>query len=74
MPTNPKAYYCTEVYRKKDGTLGLRGIRYSMLKRDNGKIILNEQPPENYAVHIMYLFKNDYLRIYDKNNKIKFEG
>lgn len=68
------SYYCTEVYRKKDGTLGLRGIRYSMLKRDNGKIILNEQPPENYAVHIMYLFKNDYLRIYDKNNKIKFEG
>lgn len=68
------SYYCTEVYRRKDGTLGLRGIRYSMLKRKQGKIVLNELLPEDYAEHMEYLFKNDYLRIYDKNNKVKFEG
>lgn len=68
------SYYCVEVYRRKGGTLGLRGIRYSMLKKERGKIVLNEQLPEDYAEHVMYLFKNDYIRIYDKTEKIKFEG
>ena len=68
------SYYCTEVYRRKDGTLGLRGIRYSMLKKMQGKIVLADTLQEDYATHEVYLFKNDYIRIYDKNNKIKFEG
>lgn len=68
------SYYCTELYRRKDGTLGMRGVRYSMLKKERGKIALNEPLPEDYAAHLTYLFKNDYLRIYDKNNKVKFEG
>ncbi|MBQ7106650.1 MAG: hypothetical protein IJN93_03945, partial [Clostridia bacterium] len=42
--------------------------------KKNKKLYLATPLPENYKEHVMYLFANDYVRIFDGNNKLKFEG
>ena len=67
-------YYCIEIYRDKQNKTALRGIRYVDLVKKNKKLYLATPLPENYKEHVMYLFANDYVRIFDGNNKLKFEG
>lgn len=71
-----RSYYCVEIYKDSKGELNVQGIAMSDLVKKNGKLWLKPDfvMPENYASHVMYLFKGDYLRIYDSKNKIKFEG
>lgn len=70
---SPK-YYCTELYKSSKGELKTRGIRFVDLKKINKKLVLNKELPEDYAEHIMYLQKGDYVEIFDKNNELKFKG
>ena len=67
-------YYCIEIYKDKQNKTALRGIRYVDLVKKNKKLYLATPLPENYKEHVMYLFANDYVRIFDGNNKLKFEG
>ena len=67
-------YYCIEIYKEKQNKTALRGIRYVDLVKKNKKLYLATPLPENYKEHVMYLFANDYVRIFDGNNKLKFEG
>lgn len=67
-------YYCIEIYRDKQNKTALRGIRYVDLVKKNKKLYLVTPNPENYNEHVMYLFANDYVRIYDGNSNLKFEG
>jgi hypothetical protein len=67
-------YYCVEVYKDHKGNTKIWGIRYVDIKRKDKKLyVIKERLPEDYCSHVMYLFKNDYIRIY-KGGKIKFEG
>ena len=52
----------------------MRGIRYVDLVKRNKKLYLVTPYPEDYQEHVMYLFSNDYVRIYDGKNRMKFEG
>ena len=70
---NPNKYYCIEVYKTIDNTINLRGIRFIDLIRKKGKLQLVIDNPIDYKHHIMYLFKNDYVKVY-KNNKLLFKG
>ena len=67
-------YYCIEIYKDKQNKTALRGIRYVDLVKRNKKLYLVTPYPENYQEHVMYLFANDYVRIYDGRNHLKFEG
>lgn len=72
-----RQYYCLEVYRCKDGTTGFRGIKYSWLKKRNGKLLISADYPENYASHECYVFKGDYISILKKKKECfeaKYEG
>ena len=62
-----------EVYKTIDNTINLRGIRFIDLIRKKGKLKLVIDNPIDYKHHIMYLFKNDYVKVY-KNNKLLFKG
>lgn len=67
-------YYCVEVYKDHKGNTRLWGIRYVDIKHKDKKLyVMRERLPKDYCSHVMYLFKNDYIRIY-KDGKIKFEG
>lgn len=67
-------YYCVEVYKDHKGNTRIWGIRYVDIKHKGKKLyIIKERLPEDYCSHVMYLFPNDYIRIY-KDGKIKFEG
>ncbi len=70
---NANKYYCIEVYKTIDNTINLRGIRFIDLIRKKGKLKLVIDNPIDYKHHIMYLFKNDYVKVY-KNNKLLFKG
>ena len=70
---NANKYYCIEVYKTIDNTINLRGIRFIDLIRKKGKLQLVIDNPIDYKHHIMYLFKNDYVKVY-KNNKLLFKG
>lgn len=66
-------YYCVEVYRNKQGETKVRGIaRIDVVRRDK-KLWLACPQPEDYAEHILYLFKNDYITVESKNG-LQFEG
>ena len=67
-------YYCIEIYKDKQNKTALRGIRYVDLVKRNKKLYLVTPYPEDYQEHVMYLFSNDYVRIYDGKNRLKFEG
>ena len=68
-------YYCVEVYRNKEGKTRTWGIRYVDLVNQKGKLFVKEEViPKDYSEHKMYLFKNDYIVIYNKERKIKFKG
>ena len=67
-------YYCLELYKNIDDGISLRGIRYVDLKKQYKKLCINVPCPKDYKNHIMYLFSNDYIAIFDKNNNLKFNG
>ena len=56
-------YYCTEIYRTKKGEITMRAIRRIDIVCKNKKLWLACPYPEDYVEHMMYLFKNDYIRI-----------
>ncbi len=67
-------YYCIEIYKDNQNKTALRGIRYVDLVKRNKKLYLATPYPAGYQEHVMYLFANDYVRIYDNRNRLKFEG
>lgn len=68
-------YYCIEVYENNEGWTATRGIRYVDVIRENKKLYLKkESKPEDYARHIMYLFKGDYIETYNFKGKQTFMG
>ena len=68
-------YYCVEVYRDKKGKTRLLGLRYVDFIQKNGKLFLKrERIPADYAAHVLYLFKNDYVTVTDKNGVVKMIG
>ena len=69
-----KEYYCAELYKNLQGKTILRGIRYVDLKKKNKKLYIVSSYPEDYEKHIMYLFANDYIKVFDNVGKIKFNG
>lgn len=69
-----KEYYCAELYKNLQGQTILRGIRYVDLQKKNKKLYIISSYPEDYKKHIMYLFANDYIKVFDKDGKIKFNG
>lgn len=66
-------YYCTEIYRDKDGKTMMRGIRMSEIKQMGNKLVITRPMPQDYDEHIMYLFKGDYIRLL-KGDSVEFEG
>lgn len=66
-------YYCTEVYRDTAGKTKVRAIARADLVRRDKKLWLTCPYPADYAKHIMYLFKNDYIRV-ETPNGLQFEG
>lgn len=52
----------------------MRGIKRSDLHKQDGKLWLKCDSPNDYVKHIMYLFSNDYIEITSKNGSIKFTG
>lgn len=73
---NDRKYYCLEIYKTKDDKNNVQGIAMADLLKKNGKLYFKKgyEYPEDYDKHVMYLFKGDYIRIYDSKNKVKFEG
>ncbi|ORU00682.1 CRISPR-associated protein, Csn1 family [Anaerovibrio sp. JC8] len=69
-----KSYYCLEVYSTKDNKTALRGLRYVDFKLKDKKMFITVPNPENYGKHIMYLFKNDYIVVYNKKGEEKARG
>lgn len=67
-------YYCTEIYEDDKHNTCLRGIRRVDITKRNKKIFLSCEYPKNYAKHIMYLFKNEYIEVWDKKGDYKFKG
>ena len=70
---NDSKYYCTEIYRDKDGKTMMRGIRMSEIKQMGNKLVITRPMPQDYDEHIMYLFKGDYIRLL-KGDSVEFEG
>lgn len=68
-------YYCVEVYTTKSGTTSLLGIKRTDIVKKDKKLYLKPyyKYPEDYAEHIMYLFKGDYIEISQKNAKTNTE-
>ncbi len=64
-----KKYYCLEIYKDSLDNTRIRGIRYTDLKRKDGKLLLTCPYPKEYKNHVMYLFKNDYIVVYDRTGK-----
>lgn len=67
-------YYCVEIYKNKDNKTAFRGLRYVDFKKKGKKLYLAVPYPENYKEHVMYLFTNDYIKIFDAKENLKFEG
>ncbi|OUP26129.1 type II CRISPR RNA-guided endonuclease Cas9 [Faecalibacterium sp. An192] len=67
------SYYCTEVYRDPAGKTRVRAIARASLVCKGKKLWLTCPNPADYAEHIMYLFKNDYIRV-ETPNGLQFEG
>ena len=68
-------YYCVEVYEDQNGKTKIYGIRYvDLILRDNKLYQKAGSYPDDYGKHVTYLFQNDYVRILNGKNEIKFEG
>lgn len=67
-------YYCSELYKDKKGKLKFRGIPYLDVIKKDKKLYYVGSLPDDYCEHIMYLFKNEYIRIYNNEDNIKFDG
>ncbi|MEA4872407.1 MAG: hypothetical protein VB076_06315, partial [Synergistaceae bacterium] len=64
-----------EIYKNNKDQTKTYGIRYvDIIKKDKKLFIKQEILPKDYREHICYLFKNDYVKIYDGKGKIKFSG
>lgn len=70
---NTTSYYCTEVYRDTAGKTKVRAIARADLVCKDKKLCLTCPNPADYAEHIMYLFKNDYIRV-ETTKGVLFEG
>ena len=68
-------YYCVEVYATKSGKTSLLGIKRTDIVKKDKKLYLKPyyKYPEDYAEHIMYLFKGDYIEISQKIAKTNTE-
>ena len=73
---NAQNYYCIELYQDTSGKLNMRGITYADLVKSGGKLYLSERcvTPDDYAEHVMYLYKWDYIEVTDKDGDPKFHG
>lgn len=69
-----KKYCCLEVYENEKGDSKLWGIRRTDIVKKGGKLYLRTPLPDDYAKHVAYLFKNDYIEIIDRNGNVKAEG
>lgn len=60
-------YYCLELYRTTDGKVKITGIYPADITKCNGKMYLKPEYsyPEDYAEHIGYLHKRDYIELYE---------
>ena len=67
-------YYCLEIYKDDKNITQVRAIRYVDLVKRNKKLWLRYAYPEDYKSHVMYLFANDYIRIFNSEGVLKFEG
>lgn len=68
-------YYCLGVYQNRKGDLATFGIRYVDLFKTQSKLYLDRKAlPTDFQRMICYLMPNDYIKIINKNGKIKFEG
>ncbi len=69
-----RKYYCAEVYEDNNGKTRTWGLRYVDMVKREGKLYLKDNVlPKDYAKHVTYLFKGDYIVVYKKDKKI-FEG
>ena len=67
-------YYCVEIYKDSEKRTAFRGIRFVDFKKKDKKLYLTVPYPENYGAHVMYLFANDYIKIFDEQGNLKFDG
>lgn len=68
-------YYCIEVYQNKKDETAIWGIKYTDLVNKDKKLWVKETAlPEDYGKHVMYLFKNDYIEVFNKKGEQKFSG
>ncbi len=67
-------YYCLELYRDKANKLFVRGLRYFDLVKKNKKLYLNTPYPDNYGEHLMYLYTNEYIHVFNRQEQLKFAG
>lgn len=71
-------YYTVEVYLDNEQRCKLHGIAMSDVIRCNKTKKIWLRPdykyPDDYGVHVMYLFKGDYIRILQNDDKVKCEG
>ncbi|KAF5087255.1 CRISPR-associated endonuclease Cas9 [anaerobic digester metagenome] len=68
-------YYCIEVYQNKKDETAIWGIKYTDLVNKDKKLWVKETAlPEDYRKHVMYLFKNDYIEVFNKKGEQKFSG
>jgi len=68
------SYLCLEIYRKTNGEVDLRGIPYSAVYRSKKGTEIRDQKPDDFAEHLLYLRKHDYIEFEDKNGNLKFSG
>lgn len=68
-------YYCIEVYEDVDNNTCTRGIKMVDVIHQNKKLYLkSESLPRDYQRHIMYFFKNDFIKITNKKGEVKIIG
>ena len=60
-------YYCSEIFIDTSGKYQTRGIRYVDVRKDRktGKLMLRKPLPQG-CQHYMYLFKNEYVEVFNK--------
>ena len=66
---NNESYLCLEIYRNKDGEVSLRGIPYSAVYRSKKGVEIRDIKPDDYAQHLLYLRKYDYIEFDDKKRQ-----
>ena len=72
---NSPKYYCVDIYQDESGGTKIFGIRYVDLVKKNGKLYLkHDRLPKDYGKHVLYLFTNDFFRVFKRNGSLKAEG